>query len=231
MSSFMLRAVALVCMVLDHIGLSAFPTVNAFRCVGRIAFPLYCFLLVQGYRHTRDVRAYARRLLLLALVSEIPFDWLIFGRLSCLSEQNVLFSLLLALTALAADDALRGQTALRAMALGGLCMAAMLSRVSFGWLGVALCLCFYELDGLRRLACAAALLLVYTLSLLLSGVAQGWALTSLWALLALPLIALYNGRPGPRPRLLTALFYAAYPLHLIALGIIRALRIVPPYFF
>ena len=57
------------------------------------------------------------------------------------------------------------------------------------------------------------------------------AFTSLWALLALPLIALYNGRPGPRPRLLTALFYAAYPLHLIALGIIRALRIVPPYFF
>ena len=231
MSSFMLRAAALLCMVADHIGLSLFPTAGSFRCVGRIAFPLYCFLLVQGYRHTRDVRAYARRLLLLALASELPFDWLIFGRIGCLSEQNVLFSLLLAMTALAADDALREQAALRAMALGGLCVAAMLSRVSFGWLGVALCLCFYELDGLRRLACAAALLVIYSLSLSLSGVAEGWALTSLCALFALPLIALYNGRPGPRPRLLTALFYAAYPLHLIALGVIRALRIVPPYFF
>ncbi|MCI6375836.1 MAG: conjugal transfer protein TraX [Clostridiales bacterium] len=231
MSSFALRAIALVCMMADHIGLSAFPGANAFRCVGRVAFPLYCFLLVQGYRHTRDVRAYARRLLLLALISEIPFDWLIFGRITCLSEQNALFSLLLALTALAADDALRDQAALRAMALGGLCVAAMLSRVSFGWLGVALCLCFYELGGLRRIACAAALLLVYTMSLAFSGVAQGWAFTSLWALLALPLIVLYNGRPGPRPRLLTALFYAAYPLHLIALAVVRALRIVPPYFF
>ena len=85
--------------------------------------------------------------------------------------------------------------------------------------------------GLRMLGCAAVLLLIYSLSLAVSGVAQGWALTSLCSLAALPLIALYNGRPGPRPRLLTALFYAAYPLHLVGLVIIRALRIVPPYFF
>lgn len=231
MSSFAMRTIALLCMVVDHIGLSLFPSAGLFRCVGRVAFPLYCFLLVQGYRHTRDARAYGRRLLLLALLSEIPFDLLIFGSVCSLTEQNVLFSLLLALMALAADDALREQPPLRMLALMALCVAGMLTRTSFGWLGVALCLCFYEADGLRMLICAAALLLIYSLSLAVSGVAQGWALTSLCALVALPLIALYNGRPGPRPRLLTALFYAAYPLHLIGLVIIRALRIVPPYFF
>ena len=100
MSAFSLRAAALLCMLVDHTGLALFPAVDAFRCVGRLAFPLYCFLLAQGYLHTRSVRAYARRLLLAALLSEIPFDLLIFGRLSCTVEQNVLFSLLLGLMAL-----------------------------------------------------------------------------------------------------------------------------------
>ena len=78
-------------MCVDHAGLALFPSASAFRCVGRLAFPLYCFLLAQGFAHTRDIRAYARRLLLLACVSEIPFDLLIFGRLSSAMEQNVVF--------------------------------------------------------------------------------------------------------------------------------------------
>ncbi|MFQ9448786.1 MAG: TraX family protein [Christensenellales bacterium] len=42
-------------MCVDHAGLALFPSVGAFRCIGRPAFPLYCFLLVQGFRHTRDL--------------------------------------------------------------------------------------------------------------------------------------------------------------------------------
>ena len=66
---------------------------------------------------------------------------------------------------------------------------------------------------------------------MLSGVERGWALTSLFALLAPPLLLLYNSKRGPRAPLLTALFYAAYPLHLLALCALRAMRLVPPYFF
>ncbi len=220
-------------MFVDHAGLALFPAVGAFRCVGRISFPIYCFLLTQGFLHTRDVRAYGRRLLLLAILSEIPFDLLIFGRVACGVEQNVLFSLLLGLMALYAAEALRGRPVQAALVILTLCMAAMAARVSYGWLGPALCLGFYRLRGsrLRQTACACALLLVYTLSLLLSGVERGWALISLFALLAPPLLLLYNGRRGPRAPLLTALFYAAYPLHLLALCALRALRLVPPYFF
>lgn len=232
MSAFSLRAAALLCMLVDHTGLALFPAVDAFRCVGRLAFPLYCFLLAQGYLHTRSVRAYARRLLLAALLSEIPFDLLIFGRLSCTVEQNVLFSLLLGLMALYAADTLRAHPPAAWLAGGLLCLAAMATHVSFGWLGIALCLCARYAQGSRlRLALGTgALLVLYTLSLLLSGVERGWALTSLWALAAIPLMLLYNGRPGVRAPALTFLFYAAYPLHLAALAAIRAMRIVPPYY-
>lgn len=232
MSSFTLRLTALALMCVDHAGLALFPAAPAFRWVGRLAFPIYCFLLSEGYAHTRDLRAYFRRLLLFALLSEIPFDLLIFGRLASPAEQNAMFSLLLGLLAIVAVDKLRARPLPLGAALLTLLMASMLLSVSYGWLGPSLCLCFHLLRGRRAgFAGAAALLLLYTQSLLLSGVSRSWALASLFALAALPLLALYNGRRGPKAPILTFLFYAAYPLHLLALCALRAARIVPPYFF
>jgi len=67
--------------------------------------------------------------------------------------------------------------------------------------------------------------------LLLSGVAISWVLVSLCALFSLIPLLLYNGKRGVRNPLFTFLFYAAYPLHIILLLIVRAMRIIPPYFF
>lgn len=232
LSSFMLRALALAAMVVDHAGLALFPGAPLFRCVGRLAFPLYCFLLVQGYAHTQDLRAYGRRLLLLALISEIPFDWLIFGRAACAMEQNVVFSLLLGLLALHAADAYAERPLPASLCLLAVFITSMLARVSYGWLGVALCLSFYRTQGSRRNQALSVLLLegLYCLSLALSGVKASWVLTSLCAMFAAVPIFLYSGRKGLRCRALTFLFYAAYPAHIIALLILRALRVVPPYF-
>ncbi len=232
LSSFALRLIALVCMCIDHAGLALFPSASAFRCIGRLAFPLYCFLLVQGFRHTRDIRAYARRLLLLACVSEIPFDLLIFGRASSAMEQNVVFSLLLGLMALYAAKALAARPLPCALAILTLMLLAMAAQVSYGWLGVALCLAYACAgDNKKRQALFTVLLtLLYALTLLLSGVARPWVTVSLCAMLSAIPILLYNGRPGPRGKALTLFFYAAYPLHLCALVLIRAMRIIPPYF-
>ena len=71
---------------------------------------------------------------------------------------------------------------------------------------------------------------VYCLSLLISGVARSWVLVSLCGALAAVPVLLYNGKRGLRSTGLTLLFYAAYPLHLIALALVRALRVIPPYF-
>lgn len=232
LSSFSLRLLALVCMLVDHAGLALFPAIGAFRCVGRLSFPIYCFLLVQSYAHSHDIRAYGRRLLLLALLSEIPFDLLIFGRIASSMEQNVFFSLIFGLITIQSADALRDRPLYAGFAAAALAMGAMVCRVSFGWLGVALCLCMhcFAARRLRMAAVTAGVLLIYTLSLLLSGVTMSWVLVSFCALLSLVPLLLYNGKRGPRTPLLTLAFYAAYPLHIVCLLVIRALRIIPPYF-
>lgn len=232
LSSFVLRLMALLCMFVDHAGLALFPSVGIFRCVGRLAFPLYCFLIAQGFCHTRDIRAYARRLLFLALVSEVPFDLLIFGRISSAMEQNVVFALLLGLLALCAVRSLKGKPLLSAMAVFALMLVAMAAKVSFGWLGIALCLAFDYAHDDRILQALSAVLLpaLYSLTLLLSGVSHSWVMVSLCACLSAVPIFLYNGKPGLHHRALTFAFYAAYPLHLCFLLLIRAMRIIPPYF-
>jgi len=79
-----------------------FPQIGETRIVGRIAFPLFCFLLVQGFRHTRSLPKYALRLALFALLSEGRYNLVFSGKFTVLSAHNVFYSLLLALGALAA---------------------------------------------------------------------------------------------------------------------------------
>lgn len=233
MSSFMLRLIALMSMMIDHAGLALFPDIGLFRCIGRLSFPIYCFLIAKGYLHTRSIAGYGRRLLLLAILSEIPFDMLIFGRMVSPVEQNVLFSLLLGLMALYAADYLAAKPLYASAAVLGLCMCSMAVNASYGWLAIALCLCVrYAGESRAKMGIfMAGTLLLYTLSLLLSGVAMSWVLVSLCSLLSPIPLMLYNGKRGARNPLMTFLFYAAYPLHIIALLIVRAMRIVPPYFF
>lgn len=218
-------------MCVDHTGLALFPAFGAFRCVGRIAFPIYCFLLVQGFLHTRNLLSYTRRLLLMAILSEIPFDLLIFGSRFGPMEQNVLFSLLLGLLALAACRHLSDQPIQALVVSATLAVCAMALRLSYGWLSVVLCLSFYftRENRLCLFLSASGILLLYSFSLLFSGVARSWVLVSFCSLLSLPPILIYNGRAGLRHPALTLAFYLSYPAHLLLLCLLRTLRIIPPY--
>ena len=173
-------------MVIDHAGLALFPNIGVFRCIGRIAFPIYCFLLTQGFLHTRSVRAYGRRLLIAALLSEIPFDLLIFGRLSSSMEQNVFFSLLLGLIALSCVHTYKNTPLTAWFMVISLCMGAMITRVSFGWLSIALCLSTYFARQRRMLLClytTVPLASIYSASSLPALRKAGyWSLSVLWRL-------------------------------------------------
>lgn len=77
------------------------------RDIGRISFPIYCFFIVEGFFHTRSRRKYALRLFLLALISDIPFDLALFGKISDFKHQNVYFTLLIGLAAIWGINELR----------------------------------------------------------------------------------------------------------------------------
>ena len=97
MSVFALKLIAVVTMLIDHIGYIFFPRVLWLRFIGRCAFPIYAFLLVQGYRHTHSVGKYLGRLALFSILSEVAFDLAFFRSFPYWGDQNVYFTLALGL--------------------------------------------------------------------------------------------------------------------------------------
>ena len=118
LSGTALKRIACLSMLVDHLGASLLEN-GLFRCsaidprlvgldqllrlAGRLAFPIYCFLLVEGFLHTHDLKKYALRMLGFALISEWPFDWAFFSGVYW-GHQNVYFTLLLGLLAMKALD-------------------------------------------------------------------------------------------------------------------------------
>lgn len=94
-----LKWIAMLTMLIDHIGFLFLGHLGEesllyllFRIIGRISFPLFCFLLVQGFLSTRNEARYAGRLFVFALISEIPYDFFKYGKLFYLKDQNILFT-------------------------------------------------------------------------------------------------------------------------------------------
>ena len=237
LSGAQLKWIALVSMLLDHIGLTlvymgyvlahrvdrsaaAMPLYWTLRAVGRLAFPLYCFLLAEGAAHTRSRGRYLLRLFSFALLSEIPFDlafrrvWLEFG------HQNVYFTLALGLLAVFAMEELRQGSAPRGRRL--LCALTALAAPALAWalktdygapgvLLIAVLCQLRERPPLRALGGTAVLALMIPLG-------SHW-IEILGAAAFFP-IGRYNGRRGRQPKLL---FYLFYPAHLLLLAGLRAL--------
>lgn len=201
MTGAQLKILALTAMTLDHVGAVLLPQVRLLRMVGRLAMPIYCFLLGEGLRHTRSLPRYLGRLLALALLSERPFDLAFSSRVNW-GYQNVFFTLVLGLTALALV-----RTGRRGAWIGaaGLAMLAHSLHTDYGWYGVVLTLLLGSRADRTITAAGMALL---TLS------AFGFSI-QLWALAALPLLWSYHGEQGRRLGFWTYLYY---PAHLLLLG-------------
>lgn len=179
------------------------------RGIGRIAFPIFCFFLVEGFLHTRDVRRYGIRLLLFALISEIPFDWMVTTTMFTLEYQNVYFTLLIGLAALCLYQKFEARFFQQACAFILCSIAAQLLKADYGAIGIAIISSFYLFreNRLIKNCISGGILVMESISCFGSAV------------LALPLLHFYDGSRGKK-RLKYA-FYIFYPAHILILCLVR----------
>lgn len=215
-----LRGIACVAMLADHIGAVLIES-NVLRSIGRVSFPIFCYLLVQGAMHTRDVRSYALRLLAVAILSEGVYDILFYGAFT-LAHQNVIFTLLIGLGML--EMARRWNA--RAVALVcGIVLAECLQS-DYGGLGIALIALFAWTQGMARALLWQAVGMVAIFLAMSSAhisVFQMRLPIQLLGVVALVPIAFCNGtrRHSTLARWGAYLFY---PLHLLGLLCVRCME-------
>lgn len=213
-------------MFIDHVGAVLLPQLGWLRAVGRLAFPIFAFQIGEGYRHTSDLKRYMRRLLLFALISEIPFNLLISGSIGDTYHQNVLFTLLFGLIAISGIEKGKGcqgamKSWLNSVAVPLLCiMAAGMLNTDYNWLGVVMVLGFYLFRNNKLLQ---LIMMVYLNQFCIQGgtfTLFGITLQfQLFAVLALLLIWNYNGQKG-RGWNMGYWFYPGHMLLLAALSTI-----------
>lgn len=224
-----LKGISAALMLTDHVGAILLPEVPVLRCVGRLAFPIFAFFIAEGYAHTRDFGRYFRRLAILAVVSELPFN-LENGAVFDLTRQNVLFTFCLALLTLRGLEALGRERGFGRWSGCGLVLAAgfaagELLRTDYGgWGVVTVALPYLCRDGkYAKLWLLLAMAAVNGLGMgsLTMPVFGGEMPIQIFAVAALPVIWLYNGQAGPKG--LRRAFYVFYPAHLLVLEGIRTL--------
>lgn len=183
-----------------------------FRCIGRISFPIFCFLLTEGFCHTKNLKKYMGRLALFALISEIPFDFAIFGHLN-FQLQNTFFVLLIGLMVLYGIDAAKRRGSgtnlpflLTPLIVLAGCSVSVLLNTDYSVLGVLLISAFYLLRDSKFERT------IFSALLCLSEYTAVFASLPIW---------FYNGRPGKSR--FRYFFYWFYPVHLLILGGIRGL--------
>lgn len=216
-----LKVLAMVAMLVDHSAICFRPLLKRYlftlfdirftpyvllRGFGRIAFPIFCFLLAEGFRHTRSKKRYALNLFLFALISEIPYDLFNCGALPY-ERQNVFFTLLLGFLGIWCLDRFREMPLRSSAMLTALFVCAALLRADYGWKGFLLILLLYLLAQQPMVQCFAGITLL------------GWPAG---VACAFPFLNLYNGERGfVRGMAAKYFFYCFYPVHLTILWLLH----------
>ena len=234
-SSAGLHILAMALMLCDHLWATVIPGNDWLTCIGRLAFPIFAFMLVEGYFHTRNLKKYALRLLFFALISEIPFNLMCSDSLLYPIHQNVIWTLLIGLAMIHLNEKARksgkplisGLAPIGTVFLGGL--LGLIAFTDYNAAGVLMILVFYFCRG-RRLWCYVCQFagLYYINFILLQGLVypvtifgtiyeipqQGLAVFSLL------FIWLYQGRKGYSAKWFQQLCYWFYPGHMLLLWLI-----------
>lgn len=230
----LLQLIAVALMLCDHIWATYMSFGNWLTYIGRLAFPIFAFLIAEGFCRTSNVKKYALRLFCFGIISEIPFNLFYSSRTFNPYHQNVMFTLLLGLLAIIVTDRLKKDRSVKNIALSVLYLlliivASVIGFVDYGLNGVLTVVLFYlfrdfpfawalQLVGMVLINIVFFEGQVIPVELLGSSFeipTQGFAVLSL-----IP-IWLYGGKRFGKNKFLQYGFYAFYPAHMLILYLIR----------
>ena len=238
-SSFSLHLMAMAFMLCDHLWATVLAGHDWLTCIGRIAFPIFAFMIVEGYFRTRDLKKYVLRLLVCALISEIPFNLMMGSSLFYPVHQNVLWTFLLGIAMIWINEKARSRGKLWLSILAGVGTAVLggvlglVTMVDYFSVGVLTVLVFYFFRGRKWWCFVGQLAALYWLNVeLLGGLGyeleifghQFFLVQQGLALLALIPIWLYRGKQGYHSRGWQMACYLFYPVHILILGLVYMYR-------
>ena len=233
-----LHIMAMLFMLCDHLWGTIVPGSDWLTCIGRIAFPIFAFMIVEGYFHTSNLKKYVKRLLIFAVISEIPFDLALGSRLFYPIHQNVLWSFLISIGLIHWNEKTKEKEIWKRVLVAILSVliayiVGIITFVDFYNAGILTVLVFYFFRQRKWWSYLGQFLCLWYINVeMLSGFAyevQIFGATHFvvrqgFALLALLPIWLYRGKQGYHSKLLQYVYYGFYPLHLLILGIIKMLQ-------
>lgn len=254
LTGFIIKIIATLVMLLDHVTAATFNMWIPFlyrnnfsleemeflrvslRSIGRLSFPLFCFLLVEGFVHTKDVKKYLINMLIFGIISEVPFDMAIFNTKIYWGHQNVYFTLFLGLVALVGIKSVGNNLILKLGVAYIVAIFASLLQTDYGFYGVILIVILYiyrENKKKKYILASLVLILSYGEDILLTMLKYPRMINSIiesvpwvtyfayitFSILAFVIMELYNGKKGKS--LNKYIFYGFYPVHLALLGILR----------
>ena len=218
-----LKIIAMVSMMLDHIGLLFFPDVMIFRALGRIAFPIFAYMIAEGCRYTKNRAKYLGMIAGMGIIFQIVY----FVAMQSL-YQGILVTFSLAIITIYSIDALLKCKKIWGLvaAVAGLCFVAVFVcglpillagtdfDIDYGIWGILIPVLVYYMPNHKWRAGSVSLLLLVR-AVYYTVVPTALGLVQWWSLLTVPLLFLYNGERGRAK--MKYVFYVFYPAHLVLL--------------
>lgn len=220
MSSFTIKCIACITMLLDHIKYSG-PVFQNFltEYLGRIAFPLFAFLLAEGYCHTSDLNKYYKRLFIFGIISQIPYmlfrtlvgEWIVL---------NIMFTLMFGLMCITLYDKIKSKFISIPLIIL-IIIVSDLVKVDYGWFGTLSVFIMYLLRNKKMFLPLVYGILIFIYYYTIAG-EYIWGtkalLYMLFTWITTFLINMYNGKKG---KSMKYFFYWFYPIHMLVIYLLH----------
>lgn len=230
--AYFLHIFAFITMFIDHLGYNIFYQYPIFRVIGRLAFPIFAFFIAEGLNKTKNIKKYVLRMFFLCIVSEIPYNFFLRGKVMLFQYNNVMWTYLISVLGILlinkyrSIDKSQARNNLMFFVVTAICFViGNIFNVDYDGFGCLIVFIFYFIDSKEKYG----KILQFSLFALIVSIGftnfthNIFGLTipiEYFALFSFPLIWKYNGEQGLRNKVTKIFFYGFYPVHLLILGLV-----------